>query len=120
LSSLQTALAEMPPESAFAFIPVDCPAVAEETVARLAETFAHRDAATQFVIPRLGNKRGHPVFAAPLIAREMLALAPTEEARTIVHRHVPNTQYVDVTDPGIFADIDTPEAYQRLLVETRR
>jgi molybdenum cofactor cytidylyltransferase len=119
LSSLQTALVELPANSTgIAFIPVDCPAVTEETVATLANAFEHRTPETLFVIPRMGNKRGHPVFAARSIADELLALAPTDKASEIVHGHVPNTQYVDLTDPGIFADIDTPEAYQRLLLET--
>ncbi len=118
LSSLQTALAELP-ASDVAFIPVDCPAVSEATVAALAHAFAHRDPSMLFVIPRMNGKRGHPVFAARSISQEFLALAPTDEARAIVHKHVPHTQYVDVDDPGIFADIDTPEAYQRLLQETR-
>ena len=125
LSSLQTALRELPTDAAgFAFIPVDCPAVSPDTVHQLAMTFLARAPETQFVIPRgLHRKkqhekkiaRGHPVFASPAIAREMLALQPTDEARTIVHAHVPDTHYVDVTDPGIFTDIDTPEAYQALI-----
>jgi molybdenum cofactor cytidylyltransferase len=120
LSSLQAALAELPPDATgIAFIPVDCPAVSEATVAALAQAFSQRDPATLFVIPRMHNKRGHPVFAARSIAEEFLALAPTDEARAVVHRHVAETQYIDVTDPGIFADIDTPESYQRLLAETR-
>ena len=41
----------------------------------------------------------------------------TDEARAVVHSHVAQTQYVEVIDPGIFADIDTPEAYKRLLAE---
>lgn len=120
LSSLQSALIALPPQvTGFAFIPVDCPAVAEDTVEQLARTFAQRDPETLFVIPRTGDKRGHPVFAARAIAEELLTLQPTDEARAVVHRHVPRTQYVDVTDPGIFADIDTPEAYRRLLEESR-
>jgi CTP:molybdopterin cytidylyltransferase MocA len=120
LSSLQTALAELPADAdGFAFIPVDCPAVAEETVARLAVMFARRGRGTRFVIPRIGDKRGHPVFGDRGVAAELLALPPTGEARTIVHAHVPNTAYLDVTDRGIFADIDTPEAYERLLSESR-
>ena len=115
LSSLQCGLAEMPLADGFAFIPVDCPAVAEETVERLSQTFSRRAPETQFVIPRLGDKRGHPVFASRAMADELLALPPTGEARAVVHRHVGQTQYVDVTDAGIFADIDTPEAYHRLL-----
>jgi molybdenum cofactor cytidylyltransferase len=116
LSSLQTALAAAPSDfEGFLFIPVDCPAVAEETVRRLAVAFARRDPASLFVIPRDGQKRGHPVFAAPPIAGEILALASTAQARDVVHRHVPDTLYVDVDDAGILADIDDPAAYRQLI-----
>jgi molybdenum cofactor cytidylyltransferase len=120
LSSLQTALAAAPGDfEGFLFVPVDCPAVAEETVRRLASAFARRDPATLFVIPRYdqgrGQKRGHPVFAAPPIAREILSLPPTAQARDVVHRHVPDTLYVDVDDAGILADIDDPAAYRQLI-----
>lgn len=121
LSSLQTALAELPDNAeGFAFIPVDCPAVAEDTVTQLALMFAERHRTTRFVIPRIGDKRGHPVFGDRGIADELLALPPTAEARTVVHAHVPNTAYLDVADAGIFADIDTPEAYKRLVSEPRQ
>lgn len=115
LSSLQTALATLPADVEGAvFLPVDCPAVSEETVALLVETFRRRDPRTLFLIPRKGDRRGHPVVAAPAAIAEFLALAPTEEAREVVHRHVARTEYVDVADEGIFTDIDTPEAYRRL------
>ncbi|HSP68914.1 MAG TPA: nucleotidyltransferase family protein [Bryobacteraceae bacterium] len=115
LSSLQTALRAVPAEaSGFAFIPVDSPAVSEATVARLARAFEEREASTLFVIPRQKGKRGHPVFATRAIAAELLALAATAEARDVVHAHVDRTQYVDVEDAGIFADVDDPEAYRRL------
>lgn len=114
LSSLQTALRTLPAAATgFAFVPVDCPAVTEETIERLARAFARRDPATLFVIPRNGGQRGHPVFAAAALIPEFLALPPTAEARQIVHRYVPRTEYVDVDDAGIFADIDTPEAYRQ-------
>jgi molybdenum cofactor cytidylyltransferase len=117
LSSLQTGLAALPTESdGFAFIPVDSPAVAEDTVAKLARTFEQRDPSTQFVIPRQSGKRGHPVIAARSIAAEFLALPATAEAREVVHAHVDRTEYVDVDDPGIFTDVDDPEGY-RLLQE---
>jgi len=117
LSSLQAALAEMPAHTdGFAFIPVDCPAIATDTVEKLARAFKQRQAATLFVIPRQSGRRGHPVFAAASIAAELLALPPTAEAREVVHAHVDRTEYVEVGDPGIFADVDDPEAY-RLLKE---
>jgi len=115
LSSLQTGLAAIPAEAAgFAFIPVDSPAVAEDTVAILARAFEQRKPETLFVIPRLSGKRGHPVLAARSIAGEFLALPSTAEAREVVHAHVDRTEYVDVDDAGIFTDVDDPEAYRQL------
>jgi CTP:molybdopterin cytidylyltransferase MocA len=117
LSSLQAALSALPAKAeGFAFIPVDSPAVAEDTVASLARAFEQRSPSTLFVIPRQSGKRGHPVFAARPIAAELLALPPVSEAREVVHAHVDRTEYVDVEDSGIFADVDDPEAY-RLLKE---
>ena len=116
LSSLQTGLAALPGEvQGFAFIPMDCPVVQEETVARLAAALESRDAETLFVIPRRGDKRGHPVFAARQIADELLALPGDGQARDVVHRYVSRTRYIDVDDSGILADIDDPEAYRKLL-----
>lgn len=115
LSSLQTALIALPAGAeGFAFIPVDSPAVELSTVGRLRETFLERDSATRFVIPRYQGKRGHPVFAARSVADELLGLPPTAKASDVVHRHVPDTVYVDVSDPGILVDIDDPAAYSRL------
>jgi CTP:molybdopterin cytidylyltransferase MocA len=120
LSSLQIALAELPQDGeGFFFIPVDCPAVREETVRRVAATFARRDPQTLFVIPRHGDRRGHPVFAARSIASELLALPAEAQARDVVHRYVSQTLYVDVDDSGILADIDDPAAYRELMDAAR-
>ena len=117
LSSLQTGLAALPDDAdGFAFIPVDCPAIETSTVTELVQAFKQRDPATMFVIPRQSGKRGHPVLAPRSIAAEFLALAPTAEAREVVHAHVDRTEYVEVDDAGIFTDVDDPEAY-RLLKE---
>jgi molybdenum cofactor cytidylyltransferase len=120
LSSLKTGLAALPAEAeGVAFIPMDCPAVREDTVARLAQAFLVRDRETLLVIPRhrddRGEHRGHPVFAARPIAEEILALPSGAQARDVIHRHIPRTQYLDVYDPGILTDVDDPAAYRHLL-----
>lgn len=116
LTSLQTALQLLPPDSdGFAFVPVDCPAVREDTVANVAAQFSRRDAETLLVVPSFHGKHGHPVFATKSVSMELLALSPNETAREVIHAHVPQTVYVEVDDPGILTDVDTPEAYRRLI-----
>jgi CTP:molybdopterin cytidylyltransferase MocA len=116
LSSLQTGLAAVPRDvEGFLFTPVDSPAVRESTLHQLVERFRDRKAATQFVIPRYEGKRGHPVFAAAPLLAEFLDLPLTAQAKDIVHAYVPRTEYVDVDDPGILADIDDRAAYEQLV-----
>jgi molybdenum cofactor cytidylyltransferase len=116
LTSLQTGLAEVPSAAeGFLFTPVDSPGVQQATVQMLASAFRRRDPATLFVIPRYQGKRGHPVFAAPAIAREILALFPTGRASDVVHGHVAQTEYIDVDDPGILTDVDDAAAYHQLI-----
>ena len=115
LSSLQTGLAALPADTqGFLFTPVDSPAVAVATVEHLAAEFQRRDPITQLVIPRYRDQRGHPVFAARAIAEEILALPLTARASDVIHRHVPETVYIDFDDPGVLTDIDDREAYRRL------
>jgi molybdenum cofactor cytidylyltransferase len=116
LSSLQTGLAAVPGDvEGFLFTPVDSPAIQENTLQQLVARFRNRMPETRFVIPRYEGQRGHPVFASPSLLKEFLALPLTAQAKDIVHAYVPHTEYVDVTDPGILADIDDRAAYEQLL-----
>jgi CTP:molybdopterin cytidylyltransferase MocA len=115
LSSLQTGLSRLPEQAeGFMFVPVDCPAAEPETVALVAAAFNNRDSKTHFVVPQYRGKHGHPVCASREIAREMLALPATAQARDVVHAHVPDTLYLDVDDPGILTDIDNLDRYKDL------
>lgn len=116
LSSLQTGLAAVPGGvEGFLFTPVDSPAIQENTLQQLVAGFRNRKPETRFVIPRYEGQRGHPVFAASSLLAEFLALPLTAQAKDIVHAYVPRTEYLDVNDPGILADIDDRKAYEQLL-----
>jgi CTP:molybdopterin cytidylyltransferase MocA len=67
-----------------------------------------------FVIPSYRGHHGHPVCAACELLAEFLALPPTGQAREVVHRHIAQTQYIDVEDAGILVDVDDAAAYRRL------
>jgi molybdenum cofactor cytidylyltransferase len=115
LSTLQIALAEVPPEaSGFLFTLVDCPAVSEATVLAVKRAFEQRSAPCRLVIPQYQGRRGHPVCAARTLAEEFLALPPTAETRQVINAHVDGILYLDVDDPGVLVDADDPEAYARL------
>ncbi len=51
----------------------------------------------------------------PAIAHEILELPAEAQARDVVRRHRSRTRYVDVDDPAILRDIDTPADYRELL-----
>jgi molybdenum cofactor cytidylyltransferase len=119
LSSLQTALVEVPIEAdGFLFMPVDCPTVEAETVRRIADAL-HSPTEPLLVIPRHDGLRGHPVCARRELLAEFLALAPGAQAKEVVRRHADRTLYLDTLDAGVLSDIDDPEAY-RVLQESSR
>lgn len=115
LTSLQAGLRAIPAETPAAFFaPVDCPMFTADTVSLLWN--AYRAQPALFIIPQMNGRRGHPVLASRPMIEEILALPESSQARDVVHAHRDQTTYVEVTDPGIFSDIDTPEDYARLAV----
>jgi molybdenum cofactor cytidylyltransferase len=117
LSSLKTALAEVPIEAeGFLFMPVDCPAAEPETVRLVVDSLQEK---ALLVIPRFEGRRGHPVCARRELIAEFLALPAEGQAKEVVRRHVDRTYYLDTFDAGVLSDIDDPEAY-RILQESAR
>ena len=98
------------PPVAVAFTPVDNPAVAPETVRALVA--AWRRSRTAIVLPRYGDRRGHPVVADMRIAGEFRVEGLREGARTVVRRDPGRVLEVEVADPGVADDLDTPERYR--------
>ncbi len=118
LSSLQTALAEVPDEAeGFLFVPVDCPSAEPDTVRRIVDALLSTDA--PLVIPRCEGRRGHPVGARRELIAEFLALPPESQAKEVVRKHTGRTNCIDTLDAGVLSDIDDPEAY-RILQESSR
>ena len=105
------------PPAAVVFTPVDNPAVAAATVEALIAAWdaarAARAARAAIVVPRCGNRRGHPVLADMRIAHEFQAPGLPDGARTVVRRDPGRVVEVEVEDPGVVEDIDTPERYRR-------
>ena len=113
IGSLRAALGHLrglgDPPAAVAFTPVDNPAVAPATVRALIE--AWRSSRAAIVVPRCGDKRGHPVLADMTIADEFHEDGLAEGARTVVRRDPGRVLEVVVRDSGAVDDIDTPDRY---------
>ncbi|MBI4446426.1 MAG: nucleotidyltransferase family protein [Acidobacteria bacterium] len=112
LSSLQVALAEIPPVSAIILHPVDYPMVQLDTVRALVSF--HRRVPHCIVLPRCEGRRGHPVLFPARFFPD-LRHAPLEKgARSVVHSNAASVHLIDVADPGVYLDIDTTDQYQEL------
>jgi molybdenum cofactor cytidylyltransferase len=89
---------------------VDHPAVAPATI----DALLAGPRAALVRVPRYHGRRGHPIWFSRDILPEFLALPVTGAARDVVRSHTAQTEFLDVDDPGILADIDDPEAYRGL------
>jgi len=111
-SSMQAGLRAIPSDrDGVLFTLVDHPAVSRETVAALAEGRP----GPLIRVPRYQGRRGHPIWFSGSLIPEFLALAEDGAARDVVHRHAAETEFLDVDDAGVVADIDDREAYQALV-----
>jgi molybdenum cofactor cytidylyltransferase len=115
LTSLQCAVAALPGDIGGCFFtPVDCPRVSAETLQALTGAFHENSPPPLLVVPRHASRRGHPVGCSRALFAELLALAPEETARALVHRHAERTCVVDVADAAVLDDVDTPGDYRRM------
>lgn len=96
-----------------AYLPVDHPLVQAKTVSMLLE--AARISGANLTLPMRGRKRGHPAIFSRSLFDELLNPELEGGARVVVHRHLDSAHLVQSSDPGVVADIDTPEAYRAAL-----
>ena len=122
-SSMQCGLRAVPAEAeGVLFTLVDHPAVRMETIDALLGGGAMADhdepgrgARALLRVPRYQGRNGHPIWFSRGLTREFLALAESGSARDVVRAHSGVTEFVDVEDPGVLADIDDPAALRALL-----
>jgi len=61
------------------------------------------------LVARHHGRRGHPVLFAKAVFPELLAAPDDGGARVVVNADPARVAYVDVEDPGVTLDLDTPE-----------
>ena len=109
-SSMQCGLRAVPAGAdSVLFTLVDHPAVAPATLDAL---LGGRGPLLR--VPRHQGRRGHPIWFSRDLMAEFLGLPENGAASEIVRAHAAQTEFLDVDDPGILADIDDAAAYGRL------
>jgi len=98
---------------------IDRPPVRSETLEKLETAFeratAHRKWA---VIPEYQGRHGHPILLGREMLTEFLAAPETSNAQEVEHAHQSEIEYVPVDDPLVALNVDTPEQYAALSVNT--
>jgi len=110
-ASVQAGLDALPPGHDVLFWPVDHPFVRSRTVERLAAVPA-TDLLGVWFIPTYEEKGGHPVLWRSVVRRDLLELRPDAPLRALLPEFGPQVRRIPVDDPGVIANIDTPEAYR--------
>jgi molybdenum cofactor cytidylyltransferase len=109
--SMQCGLRAVPADAAgVLFTLVDHPAVSACTIDALLD--GSPDALLR--VPRYAGQRGHPIWFSARLIPEFLALPESGAAREVVRGHTAETEFLDLEDPGVVADIDDPAAYREL------
>lgn len=110
ISSLKAGLRSIPSNSVGVLVwPVDLPLVMEQTAFRILAAFLANS--KSIVVPVLHTRRGHPVFYGKNVIESILSLPAGENAKNILRHHHKDILEIEVDDPGILIDIDTPEDY---------
>jgi len=94
----------------------DMPQIRPDTI-RLIVAALERGAG--IVAPAYRGERGHPVGFAGRFGPALMGLGGDAGARDILRGHRDSVELIEVDDPGVLADIDTPAALERIGSEGR-
>ena len=83
----------------------DMPSIRPETIRLVA---ARLRAGDELAAPFLNGARGHPVGFAGSFRAQLEASSGDAGARSLLHEHEARIARIEVDDPGVLHDIDTP------------
>ena len=112
LSSIQYGIGSLPAEAEAALICLgDQPQVQKGSVHRVYEAF--QQGKSRLIVPSHQMRRGHPWLVARPLWDELLVMRSSQSPRDFLNIHAKEIEYVEVDNPSILQDLDTPEDYLR-------
>ncbi|HTS33416.1 MAG TPA: nucleotidyltransferase family protein [Thermoplasmata archaeon] len=109
-ASVHAGLRAIPEDRDVLLWPVDHPFVSTRTIDALFSV-RERDLLAVWFIPTYQGRGGHPVLWRSSIRRDINELRPDAPLRSLLPEFGPQVRRVAVEDPGVVANVDTPEQY---------
>lgn len=114
ISSVQKGIAALDASSTAVMVwPVDQPLVLPQTLNRIMD--AHQRAQRALTIPVYQKSKGHPVIYNDRAMKSVLELRSHQTGKDLQKIFSADLTLVEVDDPGVVIDIDTPEDYEKFI-----
>jgi len=111
LSSIQAGFRALPEDAEAAVVMLgDQPFLPARVVDAVVS--AYRESGRGIVVPVYEDRRGHPLLVDMKHRAEVLRLDPAVGLRQLLRAHVEDVLEVEVGEPSILRDLDTPQDYQ--------
>ena len=116
LSSIQCGLTSLRKSSleGVMLLLIDHPFVNRMLINRLIESFGKNRC--PIAVPSYGHRRGHPVIFSQALFDELSTASLDRGAVDVVRRYEKEIFHVEVGNPGVLIDIDTPEDYSKYVM----
>lgn len=112
-SSVRAGLASLAPDTeAVVFLLGDQPGITPHTVAEVVRRYYQTR--KPIVAPAFQGKRGNPVLFDRSTFLELASLEGDVGGRAVIARHPHRVEVVEVSDPAVIQDIDTPSDYEKI------
>ena len=112
--SMRAGLRVLRPEIQAALLVLgDQPALTTDLLQLLVNRY--RATGAPIVAPFYQGQRGNPVLFDRVLFSELLAVKGDRGGRLLIARHKEQVEWVEVDDPAVIMDIDSPQDYQRIL-----
>ena len=113
-ASVHAGLEAIPNDCDVLFWPVDHPFVRGTTVDALMSA-RDNDALAVWFIPTHGGRGGHPVLWRSNVRNDVMDLRNDAPLRSLLPEFGVQVRRLEVNDPGVVANVDTPEEYRAAL-----
>ena len=111
-ASLATAVGASGNVSGWVIALADMPYILPATIVKIAASLA---AGAAIVAPAYRGERGHPVGVSARFRRQLEALRGDEGARSVLKENAALVKLIEVDDPGVCRDIDTPADLRQVI-----